>query len=50
MSQNSSGTLSSVSWLKVDAKGLKVTVDRMPEDADLENSADVARIIEFYSK
>lgn len=50
ISQNSSGSLSSVGWLKVEPKGLKITVDRLPEDADLENAEDMARIIEFYSK
>lgn len=50
ISQNNAGSLSSVSWLKVEPKGLKITIDRLPEGDDFENTGDMARIIEFYSK
>ena len=50
VSQNASGSLSSVSWLEVDPKSLKITVKNLPEETDFENTSDVARIIEFYSK
>ena len=50
LSQNSSGSVSSVSWLDVDPKTLTIKVTRLPEEDDFENASDMARIIEFYSK
>jgi len=50
IANNTAGTLSSVTWLKVEPKGLKITVERHPEEDDLDNAEDVAKIIEFYSK
>lgn len=37
-------------WLKVDKKGNKVTVERLPEGADLPLEFDTQKIIEFYSR
>lgn len=37
-------------WLKVDAKTMKITVERLPEEADLPIEFDTQKIIEFYSR
>ncbi len=37
-------------WLKVDKKSGKITVERLPETADLPVEFDTQKIIEFYSR
>lgn len=50
IANNTAGSLSSVTWLKVEPKSLNITVERLPQEEDLINNEDVSRIIEFYSK
>lgn len=50
VSENKGGSLSSVSWVEVDPKKLSVTVKALPEGKDFDQSVDIKKIIEFYSK
>lgn len=52
LSKNQSGKVSSVEWIDADPKQFKITVTRLPETQDFDQSVamDIKRIIEFYSK
>ena len=50
LSENSSGSVTNVDWLSVDSKKLIVTIDHLPEAKDFDQSLDVSKIVEFYSK
>lgn len=47
---NKSGSLTSAAWLTVDPKKLSITVKALPEGKDFDQSVDIKKIIEFYSK
>jgi len=47
---NKNGSISSTSWITVDTKGLKITVDKLPETDDFDSAIDMTKIIEYYSK
>ncbi len=47
---NKGGSLSAAAWLTVDPKKLSITLKAMPEGKDFDQSVDVKKIIEFYSK
>ncbi|MDD4530804.1 MAG: 30S ribosomal protein S4 [Candidatus Gracilibacteria bacterium] len=49
-SKNTNGMISSVKWIDVDAKSLKVAVKEAPTFADFDASMDIKKIVEFYSK
>lgn len=48
--KNQEGAISHAKWLSVDPSSLSITVKALPERADFDQSIDVQRIIEFYSK
>lgn len=42
--------VTSVKWIDVDSKSLKITIKALPEKEDFEQVIDIQKIIEFYSK
>ncbi len=50
LKQNASGKVSAVEWIDADPKGFKITIKRLPEAPDFDQSIDMKKIIEFYSK
>ena len=48
--KNTSGTVSAAKWLDVDVSKLIITVKSLPEKSDFDQTIDIKRIIEFYSK
>lgn len=50
LKNNTSGKVSGVSWIDADPKTFKIVIKRMPESADFDQSIDMPKIIEFYSK
>jgi len=50
ISKNKNGIISSVKWIDVDAKDLKIVVKEAPTFSDFDASMDIKKIVEFYSK
>lgn len=50
VSENKGGSLTSAAWVSVDPKKLSITVAALPESKDFDESIDIKKIIEFYSK
>lgn len=48
--KNKAGSLSSSKWLEIDADKISIVVKALPEKEDFDQSIDVQKIIEFYSK
>lgn len=48
--KESKGKISSVKWIDVDIKNLKITITALPQKEDFEQVIDIQKIIEFYSK
>ncbi len=48
--KNTSGTVSAAKWLDVDVSKLIITVKSLPDKSDFDQTIDIKRIIEFYSK
>lgn len=42
--------VSSINWIDVDPKNLKITIKAVPESNDFDQIIDIQKIIEFYSK
>ncbi len=49
-SKNKSATISGSKWLEIDSSKLAITVTRLPEKEDFDQTIDIQKIIEFYSK
>lgn len=47
---NKSGKVSAVDWIEADPKTYKITIKRLPESTDFDQSIDMKKIVEFYSK
>jgi small subunit ribosomal protein S4 len=47
---NKSGKVSAVEWIDADPKSYKITIIRLPEPTDFDQSIDMKKIVEFYSK
>ncbi|MBP7823174.1 30S ribosomal protein S4 [Candidatus Gracilibacteria bacterium] len=47
---NKSGKVSAVEWIDADPKTYKITIKRLPEPTDFDQSIDMKKIVEFYSK
>ena len=50
LKNNQSGKVSAVEWIDADPKAFKITIKRLPETQDYDQSVDMKKIIEFYSK
>ncbi len=50
LKNNQSGKVSAVEWIDADPKSFKITIKRLPEVQDFDQSIDMKKIIEFYSK
>lgn len=50
LKNNASWKVSSVEWIDADPKSFTITIKRLPESADFDQSVDMKKIIEFYSK
>jgi ribosomal protein S4 len=50
MSKNASGSVSTVKWLDVDPKKMSITIKALPQKEDFDQSVDIQKIVEFYSK
>ncbi len=50
LKNNKSGKVSAVDWIDADPKAFKITIKRLPEAQDYDQSVDMKKIIEFYSK
>ena len=50
LKNNQAGRVSAVDWIDADPKSFKITIKRLPETADYDQSIDMKKIIEFYSK
>jgi len=50
LKNNQSGKVSAVEWIDADPKAFKITIKRFPEAQDYDQSVDMKKIIEFYSK
>jgi len=50
LKNNKAGKVSGVDWIDADPKIFKITITRLPETADYDQSIDMKKIIEFYSK
>lgn len=48
--KESKGKISSVKWIDVDIKNLKITVNNLPLKEDFDQVVDIQKIVEFYSK
>lgn len=48
--KNSSGAIASAKWLQIDPVKLTVTVMALPQKEDFDQTIDIQKIIEFYSK
>ena len=48
--KNTSGTITAVKWLDVDPTKLVITIKALPDKSDFDQTIDIKRIIEFYSK
>lgn len=49
-SKQNKGKVSSINWIDVDPKNLKITIKAIPEKQDFDQIIDIQKIIEFYSK
>lgn len=47
---NKQGQVTTTKWIEVDSDKLKITVSRLPQKEDFDQTIDVQKIIEFYSK
>ena len=47
---NSNGDVTRAKWLTVDTNKLTITVDRVPERQDFDQSIDIGKIVEFYTR
>ncbi len=47
---NSNGAISQAKWLEIDLKKLTITIKALPQKEDFDQSIDIQKIIEFYSK
>jgi small subunit ribosomal protein S4 len=50
LKNNASGKVSSVEWIEANPKTFTITIKRLPEAKDYDQSIDMKKIIEFYSK
>ncbi|EKE25965.1 MAG: 30S ribosomal protein S4 [uncultured bacterium (gcode 4)] len=50
MKTNKSWTITTAKWLDVNPDKLTITISRLPEKDDFDQTIDVQKIIEFYSK
>lgn len=50
LKNNKSGRVSGVDWIDADPKTFTITITRLPESPDYDQSIDMKKIIEFYSK
>ena len=50
LKNNQAGKVSAVEWIDADPKAFKITIKRLPETTDYDQSVDMKKIIEFYSK
>ena len=50
LKNNQSGRVSAVDWIEADPKAFKIVIKRLPETQDYDQSVDMKKIIEFYSK
>lgn len=50
LKNNQAGRVSAVDWIDADPKAFKITIKRLPESQDYDQSVDMKKIIEFYSK
>jgi ribosomal protein S4 len=48
--KNKKGTLAFVKWVEVDADKLSITIKTLPTKDDFDQTIDIQKIIEFYSK
>lgn len=48
--KNKSGSITWTKWLEVNPDKLSITVARLPEKEDFDQTIDIQKIIEFYSK
>lgn len=48
--KNSGGTITSAKWLEVDPTKIAITVKALPTRDDFDQTIDIQKIIEFYSK
>lgn len=48
--KNKSSSISATKWLEVDPAKLTITIARLPEKEDFDQTIDIQKIIEFYSK
>jgi len=48
--KNKAGSITSSKWLDVNSDKLTITVIRAPEKEDFDQTIDIQKIIEFYSK
>lgn len=49
-SKNKSGSITGAKWLDVNPDKLTITISRLPEKEDFDQTIDIQKIIEFYSK
>ena len=48
--KNTSGTITTAKWLTVDPSKLTITIKALPQKEDFDQTIDIQKIIEFYSK
>ncbi len=48
--KNKAGTITGAKWLDINPDKLSITVTRLPEKEDFDQTIDIQKIIEFYSK
>jgi small subunit ribosomal protein S4 len=48
--KNKAGVVSNAKWLEIDTDKIAITVIRLPEKEDFDQTIDIQKIIEFYSK
>lgn len=50
MKSNKSGSITTAKWLEINPDKLTIKISRLPEKEDFDQTIDVQKIIEFYSK
>lgn len=48
--KNKAGSISSAKWFDVESDKLAIVITRLPTKEDYDQSVDIQKIIEFYSK
>jgi small subunit ribosomal protein S4 len=47
---NAQGTITKAQWITVDTNKLSITIDRLPDRQDFDQSIDIGKIVEFYTR